>query len=115
MPVETLSAFAYQTQPFVIVGGPDWLATERYDVIAKFEGDPPAALPDSGPDVLRLAMQALLADRFQLEVHREKRERDIYALMPVRADDTVGPSLRRSTQDCSPEAIRARAIAPPAT
>lgn len=113
MPVETLIAFAYQVQAFVIVGGPDWIADDRFDIVAKFDGDPPPVLPGSGPDVLRLAMQALLAERFRLSVHQEKRERDVYALLVARADRTLGPSLRRSVQDCSPETIRARAVAPP--
>jgi uncharacterized protein (TIGR03435 family) len=112
MPVESLIAFAYQIQPFMIVGGQGWIANDRFDIVAKFDGDPPPALPGSGPDALRLAMQALLADRFQLRVHQEKRELDIYALLVARADGTLGPSLRRSTQDCSPEAIRARTVAP---
>jgi len=115
MPLERLITFAYQVQPFRLVGGPDWIANDRFDIVAKFDGDPPPALPGSDFDALRLAMQALLADRFRLRVHQETRERGIYALVIARADGAFGSSLRSSAQDCSPEALRARAVTPPTT
>ena len=57
-----------------LISGPDWTATERYDISA--------TLPDGGtkaqvPEML----QALLADRFQVKLHKEKKEYPIFALV----------------------------------
>ena len=107
MPLRQLIAFAYQTTPTTLIGGPGWLATERYDIVAKLEGDPQPIPPGAGPDHAQLAFRTLFAERFKLQVHREKRELDVYALVVSRSDGTLGRALKKSTQDCSPEAIRA--------
>src|SRR5262245_34024648 len=48
LPLRTLTTFAYQLQPFQLVGAPAWTATERFDIVAKIEGDPTPRLPGSG-------------------------------------------------------------------
>jgi uncharacterized protein (TIGR03435 family) len=115
MPLNTLITFAYHVQLFMLTGGPGWMANERFDIVAKLEGDPPPVAPGSGPDPLMLAMRSLLADRFKLKVHRETREGDIYALVVARPSRNRGPALKPSTQDCSPQGIQARRAAPPST
>lgn len=46
-----LITFAYQLQPFQIVGDPTWVGNDRFDIIAKMEGDPPpTALKPSTTD-----------------------------------------------------------------
>jgi uncharacterized protein (TIGR03435 family) len=112
-PVRTLITFAYQIQGYQLVGGPDWIGSARYDIVAKFEGDPPPVRPGSGADHMMLATRTLLADRFKLKVHRETRELDIYALMMARPDGKPGPRLKPAGNDCTPEAIAARRGAPP--
>ena len=57
-----------------LLAGPDWLATENFDISAKF----PLATPD--PDVL-LMLQRLLGERFDLALHRETRQISGYALL----------------------------------
>ena len=54
--------------------GPDALSTDRYDVIAKVS-------PDASKEQRMLMLQALLAQRFKLVVHRETKELPIYALV----------------------------------
>lgn len=56
-----------------IVGGPDWIRSERYDINAK-----PA--PNTDPKMWWQMWQTLLAERFQLQVHRETRELPVYIL-----------------------------------
>jgi uncharacterized protein (TIGR03435 family) len=56
---------------------------------------------------MMLALRSLLADRFQLKVHRETREMDVYALVMAKPGGDPGPALKPTTQDCSPEAMRA--------
>jgi uncharacterized protein (TIGR03435 family) len=64
---------AYFLQPFQILGGPKWMSTTELDVAARSES--PAAEEER-----RMMLQALLAERFHLKVHRETRETKVYAL-----------------------------------
>src|SRR5687768_4482580 len=83
---------AYRVQEFQIIGGPDWINTDRFDVEAVF--------PDADRARVDLMLRALLAERFKLAVHNEKQERPIYALTFARADKRLGPQLEKSTTDC---------------
>jgi uncharacterized protein (TIGR03435 family) len=91
---------AYQIQGFQLLNLPDWAGQERFDIVARIDGNPPPMPPGSPNDPMMLAVRALVEDRFKLVVHREQRELDIYALVMARADRKPGPSLRASTQDC---------------
>ncbi len=106
VPAWDLIRQAYSLQRSQIVGGPDWLETARFDVIAKAEGDIPRMGPGGPAGPLNFMLQDLLEDRFKLAAHRETREMPIYALMPARADKKLGEGLRPSTADC--EAFRGR-------
>jgi len=70
-----LIKFAYDLHPRQITGGPVWLESEKYDITAK--PDTPG-LP-SGKQ-LKAMVQKLLADRFQLTFHRDKKELSVYAI-----------------------------------
>ena len=98
---------AYQLQNFQIVGGPDWLDADRFDVTAK------APTPNMTVPEFRSMVQALLADRFRLVVHTETRELPIYALVLARSDGRLGPRLAQSPTDCQGLAEAARRGAPP--
>lgn len=54
--------------------GPSWIYNDTYDIKATLPGDTPVAQ-------MQLMLQTLLAERFQLTVHREKRELTAYALV----------------------------------
>jgi uncharacterized protein (TIGR03435 family) len=100
MTVRDLITRAYQIQGFQIVGGPEWLANDRFDITAKAGRDlPPTGFGDVPPAMLM--MRALLEDRFRLVVRRESREMPIYALVIARADGQPGSGLRRSQNDCA--------------
>jgi uncharacterized protein (TIGR03435 family) len=101
MPVRQLVTFAYQIAGFQLIGGPAWMASDRFDVVAKLEGNPAFGAPGSGPDPIQLAMRTLLADRFKLKLHREQREMDIYALVMAKPGGGPGPGLKPSTTDCA--------------
>ncbi len=64
---------AYGVDADKVLGGPSWLESDRFDVIAKA---PPAASPDAA----KLMLQALLADRFKLVVHRDSHALPGFAL-----------------------------------
>jgi uncharacterized protein (TIGR03435 family) len=72
MSIKDYIGMAYNVKPNQIVG-PEWLAQQRFDVAAKIpEGVPAQKIPEM--------MQALLASRFQMKVHRETKEFSVYAL-----------------------------------
>ena len=53
-----------------VVGGPDWMRTDRYDIQAKADGPLQADNGQAG----KAAIMALLAERFQLQSHQETRQ-----------------------------------------
>src|SRR5688572_5607603 len=92
MPVRQLIAQAYEIHDSQIIGGPDWLGSQGYDINATMSGTP-------SPEVRRLLMKTLLRDRFKLTFHAEKRDLPIYALVVLRSDGRLGPGLKRIPDD----------------
>ncbi len=70
------------------ISGPAWLDTERFDIVAKV---PQGATKDD----VKLMLQNLLADRFKLTLHREKKDMPMYALLVAKN----GPKLKESPPD----------------
>ncbi len=66
-------------------GGPAWVAADGYDVDATYPVNTPT-------DQVELMLQTLLADRFQLKVHREEREVPVYALVPAKGGTKLSAS-----------------------
>jgi len=90
--------------PSDMVGLPDWVMTDRYDVSAL------SSLSRRVTDEERGAMiRALLADRFRLVAHIEKREVDAYDLAFARSDHRLGAGITPSEVDCDAQAAAARA------
>lgn len=105
---------AYGLQRTQLVGGPEWMETARFDIVAKAEGDiARGAGPGGPPGPLNFMLQDLLEDRFKLRAHRETRELPIYVLTLARADGKLGAGLRASTVDCASMAARGRNGPPP--
>jgi uncharacterized protein (TIGR03435 family) len=65
---------------------PKWVSTDYYEIEARAAGD-------ATKDQMRLMMQSLLADRFQLAVHFETREVPVLALT-LEKPGKIGPKLR---------------------
>jgi uncharacterized protein (TIGR03435 family) len=90
MSIVDLIGIAYKVKPHQI-SGPDWLAVDRFDIVAKIpEGVDKEKVPEM--------MQALLADRFKLTFHREDKDHQIYALIVGKN----GPKLKESPPDPEP-------------
>ena len=83
-----LAALAYELDESQVVGGPAWIAVDRYDIVATW--------PQTGPAINwnddRTRMKTLLAERFQLVIHREERELRVLVL----AVGKGGPKFRAS-------------------
>jgi uncharacterized protein (TIGR03435 family) len=83
MQLRRLIARAYDVRPDQI-DGPSWLDTERFDVVAKSEVIP------TTPQLLEM-LQALLAERFKLALHRELRDGRAYALVVAKGGIKLKP------------------------
>jgi uncharacterized protein (TIGR03435 family) len=105
--VRDLVAEAYRVRAFQVTGGPEWIGSDRFDIIAKAASTAPLA-PTIGPDGVRqspeapfLMLRELLKDRFKLVVHTEAREGPTYELLMARDDRRRGPQLRPPETDCA--------------
>jgi uncharacterized protein (TIGR03435 family) len=90
MTLKDLIAVAYRAKTYQI-SGPGWLASERFDIVAKM---PAGASTDDAPAML----QALLADRFKLQAHRDSQEHPVLALVVGKG----GPRLKEATMAAVP-------------
>jgi len=79
-----------------VVGGPDWIDTDRWDIVAA-----PAAPDPEAP--WREMLKTLLMDRFKLRAHVEQRERPIFALVFARPDRKLGPNIHPTSTPCAIE------------
>lgn len=112
MPLRDLIQFAYQVRNFQVEGGPDWLGTTSFDIVAKSAGDVPLVAPGQTSPYM-LMLRTLLAERFKLVVRDETREMPIYALALARSDGKLGPQLSVSNTDCAAFMKAAQGGAPP--
>jgi uncharacterized protein (TIGR03435 family) len=71
-------AKAYDVKSYQVTG-PSWLDAERYDIVAK--------VPDGvAKEQVPMMLQALLAERFHMTIHRESKEQSVYALVLGKGD-----------------------------
>jgi uncharacterized protein (TIGR03435 family) len=112
-PLLTYLVFAYKLadyqQEAIESTAPDWVVNDRYSIEARTEK------LDVTKDELRLMMRSLLAERFKLAVHYEKRQVRVFALMMVKSGalgpkfqphpagaTCASPSLKSTTADGKP-------------
>jgi uncharacterized protein (TIGR03435 family) len=83
-----------------LLGGPGWLGTLRIDVDARAGGE-------VSVDGARTMLRRLLTERFRFAAHTETRQLPIYDLVMARSDRSLGRTLRRSSQPCTPVTLPA--------
>lgn len=86
MTLKDYLGIAYSLRPQQIEG-PDWLAQQRWDVVA--------TIPEGGSNKTLEMLQTLLTERFQLKTHREAKELPVYVLGVSKA----GTKLTESKPD----------------
>lgn len=84
--------YAYSVHPDQVVGGPEWLRTQKFDILA----DPETEKRPSS-EQMKVMVQQLLVERFHLVMHQEQKILSVYAL--VKTADT--PKLTKSVADPS--------------
>jgi hypothetical protein len=95
-----LIMLAFNADPLTVAGVPAWAETERYDIAAK--GDPSA-----DPDQIKLMLQSLLAERFQLKWHRENKAVTGYDLIVDQKKGMLAKESAESTQGMQPKGATA--------
>jgi uncharacterized protein (TIGR03435 family) len=86
MSISKLILTAYGIKPHQL-SGPDWMRSQRFDILAKM---PEGVARDRIPEML----QALLAERFKLSIHRDSKEQPVYALVVGKN----GAKIKESTE-----------------
>jgi uncharacterized protein (TIGR03435 family) len=102
--------FGTPSQMSRVIGGPEWIDSDRYELNATGTWQP---TPDGPPRELFLMIRSLLEDRFKLVTHREVREMPIYELVLARADGRLGEGLHKSDVDCDAVFAARQAGVPP--
>ncbi len=98
MPLRLLIQRAYGVRPFQISGGPSWIDSERYDIVAKADGSVPEK------QVLGSMLQALLESRFKLRLRRDTTEMPVLNLTQV-ADGKLTTSKTADCTNSTPEPV----------
>ncbi len=88
--VSWLITLAYSMHAHQVIGGPGWLGSEKYDILGR-----PDTPGQPSRDQLKIMFKKLLADRFQLKFHIEKRELAAYTITLLK----TGPKFPVSTAD----------------
>jgi uncharacterized protein (TIGR03435 family) len=97
---------AFQLQQSQVVGGPGWIESDHFDIVANSEQD------NLTPPQRWLMIKALIVERFKLVVHTESREQSVFALVLSRKDGALGEHLHKSSTDCA--TMRPPTAPPPA-
>jgi uncharacterized protein (TIGR03435 family) len=86
--LKRLIARAWEIDETQIFGGPNWMDSDSYDITARI----PAEFAQQTREKVPLMIQSLLADRFQLVIHREPRQISGYVLVVAKK----GPKMERA-------------------
>jgi len=89
-----LVSVAYGVHAKQIIGGPEWMSTERFDVTGRPQAE---GIPNQAQ--IRGLLRSLIETRFALTSHREKRELGAYALTTA----SGGPKMTRN--DANPNGL----------
>lgn len=85
---------AYGVDPDTVVGGPNWLEFDRFDIAAK-------AAAGSSPEAVRLMLQALLTDRFRLLLRHDTRPMPAFALTMGKGQPKLTKSDGGTNTECT--------------
>jgi uncharacterized protein (TIGR03435 family) len=88
-----LISMAYNMESNKVLGGPNWLDWDRFDVAAK-------APPATKQDDLNIMLQNLLADRFKLVTHKDTKAMPAYALTVGKDKPKMKPAASGDKPDC---------------
>jgi uncharacterized protein (TIGR03435 family) len=79
-----LIKFAYDMHPKQVIGAPAWVDSDKFDISAKPDV---AGMPSVNQ--LKAMLQKLLADRYNLKFHHEKKELSVYAITVAKGGEKI--------------------------
>jgi len=88
-----LVASAFGVEPEKVLGGPSWLETDRFDILAKA----PAAATNA---TAKLMLRSLLADRFKLVIHNEDKPMNAYVMTAAKPGTQIKQSTAGGPTNC---------------
>jgi uncharacterized protein (TIGR03435 family) len=88
-----LIRIAYSVDPDTVLGGPNWLELNRFDITAK-------APTATSRETVRLMLQTLLADRFKLVTHKDTKPLPAYALIVGKGKPKLKEADESATKGC---------------
>ena len=91
-----LIRIAYDVDPDTVLGGPSWLETDRFDVVAKVP-------PQTSPEAIKLMLQALLADRFKLVLHKDTKPMPAFVLTLGKGKPKLKEADGSGNTGCQPQ------------
>jgi uncharacterized protein (TIGR03435 family) len=103
-PLHLLIQLAYNAKDYQILGEPAWASSERYEVTAKTENN-------ASFEQMRPMLRSLLAERFNLMLHKDTKELPVYELTAAKGGiktedascvnrDPNGPPLPLGSKVC---------------
>jgi len=98
--LQELVTYAYDLRAFEVFGAPSWATRDRFDIAATMPPSSTGVHDRQTAARNRRLLRALLADRFNLVGHEERREMPVYALELARTDRRLGPRLRPFEGEC---------------
>jgi uncharacterized protein (TIGR03435 family) len=97
--VASLIQFAYDAMEFEVIGGPEWIRRDQFEISAR-------AAADVSIDEMRPMVQSLLEERFRLVLRTEQREMRFFTLVVARDDRRLGPGLTECDVNAPSKKIR---------
>jgi uncharacterized protein (TIGR03435 family) len=100
--LKILIRYAYDLNDFQVEGASEWMNSARFDVIAKMDAPSAKTSSTSAEEdaaeekLMERRLQSLLADRFQLRVHKHTKEMPAYALVVAKGGSKLQPSTNNT-------------------
>src|SRR5215467_1086547 len=98
--LHTLIRVAYSTGTTLtadrVLGGPAWINVDRFDIVAKAEGDLMFDVEGRRPARVIAMLKTLIEDRFKVKAHAESRKMSAFGLTLARRDRQLGPQIQPS-------------------
>jgi uncharacterized protein (TIGR03435 family) len=88
-----LITFAYEVHPKQLISAPAWIDKDKFDVTLKYSG-----AGEPSPSQLQSLVRKLLAGRFKLSVHRDKKDLSVYAISKAGGSSKLIKSLDAPNQ-----------------
>jgi bla regulator protein blaR1 len=98
MNLKQLMAIAYDVREFQISGGPGWIESDRFDIMAKGPSGDQREFPNLSEaerqqmrDDMNARIRHMLAERFGLQLHKEQKETSVLALVQLPSGHKLKP------------------------